>query len=274
MSPVDEPQGPDRDKHSRLMFEAGVTACLQSWSALRTAVESDWGGSTDRESSFKAEELRRQILDLFPTAAANGGSLQPSQRRVKITCEELADELAMFMEDEFSTILEDKSDEQVAETIFQLHEQCCIRQNSDLSQHLITVAMHSLQQHSPAQVHSAEHDDSDSDDDVMDETHGASTSSALNTREALPQTQVNAAKTPSGPFSYSTSFNLQDYISQPLFGSKQQSQPRPVTQEPRLRQLGEQEPNGGGTFTDADAMAVDEDGFATISSRKKGRKPM
>jgi pre-rRNA-processing protein TSR2 len=45
-------------------FRGGVTACLRSWSALRTAVESGWGGG-ERESQTKADDLRNSILDIM-----------------------------------------------------------------------------------------------------------------------------------------------------------------------------------------------------------------
>ena len=45
-------------------FRAGVTACLRSWSALRTAVESGWGGG-ERESQGKADDLRKYILNIM-----------------------------------------------------------------------------------------------------------------------------------------------------------------------------------------------------------------
>lgn len=45
-------------------FRAGVTACLRSWSALRTAVESGWGGG-ERESQVKADTLRTNIFDIM-----------------------------------------------------------------------------------------------------------------------------------------------------------------------------------------------------------------
>ena len=45
-------------------FRAGVTACLRSWSALRTAVESGWGGG-ERESQGKADDLRKSIFDIM-----------------------------------------------------------------------------------------------------------------------------------------------------------------------------------------------------------------
>lgn len=45
-------------------FRAGVTACLRSWSALRTAVDSGWGGG-ERESQVKADDLRKSIFDIM-----------------------------------------------------------------------------------------------------------------------------------------------------------------------------------------------------------------
>lgn len=45
-------------------FQAGVTACLRSWSALRTAVQSGWGGG-ERESQAKADDLRKNIFDIM-----------------------------------------------------------------------------------------------------------------------------------------------------------------------------------------------------------------
>ena len=94
-------------------FRAGVTACLRSWSALRTAVESGWGGG-ERESQAKAEDLRQNIFNLL-----DGTKFPPS-------CDELdlADSLAIFLEEEFSVTLEDNSEQQVAQTIFKMYEGC------------------------------------------------------------------------------------------------------------------------------------------------------
>ena len=96
-------------------FRAGVTACLRSWSALRTAVESGWGGNV-RESQNKAEELRRNIFDIMD------GSKCPIPN---FTVDDLQDNLAIYLEEEFSVTLEDNSEKQVAETIFTMYEQCC-----------------------------------------------------------------------------------------------------------------------------------------------------
>lgn len=45
-------------------FRAGVTACLRSWSALKAAVESGWGGG-ERISQEKADNLRTSILEIM-----------------------------------------------------------------------------------------------------------------------------------------------------------------------------------------------------------------
>ena len=95
-------------------FQAGVTAILRSWSALRTAVESGWGGG-ERESQQKAEVLRQHIFDVL-----NGGK----SRNNSVDVYDLADNLAIYLEEEFSVTLEDNSEQQVAETIFRLYEDC------------------------------------------------------------------------------------------------------------------------------------------------------
>jgi pre-rRNA-processing protein TSR2 len=68
-------------------FRAGVTACLRSWSALRTAVESGWGGG-EKQSQAKAEDLRQNIFNLL-----DGQKFPPSSDAT-----DLADNLAIYME--------------------------------------------------------------------------------------------------------------------------------------------------------------------------------
>jgi pre-rRNA-processing protein TSR2 len=97
--------------HALSEFQAGVTAALRSWSALRTAVEGEWGGI---ESKAKAEDLRASVFSLF-----DGSSDKP-----KISLEELEDNLFDYMETEFSIVLEDGSERQVADAIFRMYEGC------------------------------------------------------------------------------------------------------------------------------------------------------
>lgn len=92
-------------------FQAGVTAALRSWTALRTAIDSDWGGF---DSKVKAEDLRTNLFSCFDGSTP------------KINKEELEDNLLMYMEDEFSVVLDDKSERQLAEIIFQMYETCSV----------------------------------------------------------------------------------------------------------------------------------------------------
>ena len=55
-------------------FHAGITATLRSWSALRTSVESEWGGP---QSKTKAEELRQSLYDCFDFSMSPGKEPKP-----------------------------------------------------------------------------------------------------------------------------------------------------------------------------------------------------
>ncbi len=103
-----QPQGPAVDALAE--FQAGVTAALRSWSALRTAVEGDWGGV---DSKAKAEDLRANIFEQFDASG-----------KPKMAQEELEDNLASYMEEEFSVVLEDGSERQLADVIYRMYEGC------------------------------------------------------------------------------------------------------------------------------------------------------
>eukprot|EP00566_Odontella_aurita_P021513 CAMPEP_0113525874 /NCGR_PEP_ID=MMETSP0015_2-20120614/422_1 /TAXON_ID=2838 /ORGANISM="Odontella" /LENGTH=216 /DNA_ID=CAMNT_0000424125 /DNA_START=13 /DNA_END=663 /DNA_ORIENTATION=- /assembly_acc=CAM_ASM_000160 len=92
-------------------FQAGVTAALRSWHPLRTAVEGDWGGV---ESKAKADDLRGNIFHHF----------DGSQSSPKLSLEELEENLTLYMEEEFSIVLEDGSERQVADMIWRMYETC------------------------------------------------------------------------------------------------------------------------------------------------------
>lgn len=57
-------------------FQLGTTACLRSWSALRTAVEAGWGGG-QLECQAKAEELRRYIFQTMDGSQCPVPNLDP-----------------------------------------------------------------------------------------------------------------------------------------------------------------------------------------------------
>ena len=92
-------------------FQAGVTEALRAWSALRTAVENEWGGIESRQ---KAEFLRNYIFESFDYGLS----------KAKIDMSELEDNLAIYMEEEFSITLEDDSEKQLAQLIWQLYQSC------------------------------------------------------------------------------------------------------------------------------------------------------
>jgi len=93
-------------------FRSGVTSCLRSWHPLRTAVEGGWGGA---ESTAKAETLRSSIFSQFDGSKPASGVMAQ---------EEIEDELAVYMEEQFSIVLEDGSERQVADAIWRMYEEC------------------------------------------------------------------------------------------------------------------------------------------------------
>jgi pre-rRNA-processing protein TSR2 len=203
-------------------FRAGVTACLRSWSALRTAVQSGWGGV---DSLAKAEFLRQHILEFDFSA---------------MDCMDLEDNLAIFMEEEFSVVLEDDSERQLAETIWRMYEQCQ-QGDTTLARQMVAMAETALAQVAeyPVQVQSTECDDDDDDDEAME------------TDEA--PTLVPAV---------SGTLSAREYANQYLFGPPRGSQ-LPTVPEGPVRQLGEAAPP-------APEPEMDEDGFMTVTT--KGRK--
>jgi len=218
-----------------LEFQAGVTACLVSWSALRTAAESGWGGG-ERECYKKAEDLRGYIFQKFD------GRKCPLPNYDAI---DMADDLAIFIEEEYSVTLEDDSERQLADTIFQMYE-LCLNGNPTLARQMVTHAANAVALNSqfPVKVQTGEHDD---DDDEDMETGDSSTLPTPPPTQQQQQLQQN----PMMPT------NLQDYIDQPLFGKAIKK--TTVSAEPQ-RQLGDAIPEN-------DVVEMDEDGFAAVKRR-------
>jgi pre-rRNA-processing protein TSR2 len=216
-------------------FRAGVTACLRSWSAFRTAVESGWGGGA-RECQEKADELRRSIFRIMD------GSKCPLPN-FDIT--DLADNLAIYVEEEFSVTLEDKSELQVAEAIFNMYEGCC---NGDptFARQMVAHADSAIGFNSqfPVQVQTTEHDDEDDEDMVDSQTQ------TQHTPQLALNPPVNSMVIPT------------DYNAQPLFGT---AIPVHVSTAP-VRQLGDTAPEQSMNTP----IEMDDDGFASV--KPKGRR--
>mmetsp|Transcript_40 Transcript_40/g.82 ORF Transcript_40/g.82 Transcript_40/m.82 type:complete len:241 (+) Transcript_40:104-826(+) len=225
---------PTETYHPLLEFKAGVTACLSSWSALRTAVEGGWGGG-DRESQRKAEDLRNHIF-----AKLDG------KKCLNYDAFDLADDLAIYIEEEFSVTLEDDSERQLAETIFQIYEQC-LNGDPSLARRMVALAASAVALNSqfPVTVQTTEHDDDDEDMEVTESPTMVGMAKNIGTSSITQQHAVPS--------------NLVNHIALPLFGK---AKPKKVGAVQPIRQLGEE-------ITDQNTVEMDEDGFAPV---KKGNR--
>lgn len=158
-------------------FRAGVTATLRSWSALRAAVESGWGGVHSQE---KAEELRQHIYDAFD-------GLSP-----KMDQYDLEDNLAIYMEEQFSVVLEDDSERQVASVIYRMFEEC-LKGDVTLARQTVESAKRSEAIKNAFPVHVQSTEDDDDDDDDMDTT---SENSSTTAQEYAAESLFGKAKKP------------------------------------------------------------------------------
>jgi pre-rRNA-processing protein TSR2 len=221
-------------------FRAGVTACLRSWSAFRTAVESGWGGN---QSLTKAEELRSSIIR----------EMLPPSRGLSV--DDLEDNLAIFMEEEFSVTLEDGSERQIADTIWRMCEDCR-KGDASLARQVVAEGESAVTALAtfPVQIQSGEHDDDD-DDEEMEESGEMQDSSDASQLVAPPTTVPSA-------------MNARDYANQYLFGAPPEARLLVPSDGP-VRQLGDTAP-----IEEVPAV-VDDDGFAPVSkNRRKAQKPV
>jgi pre-rRNA-processing protein TSR2 len=204
-------------------FRAGVTATLRSWSALRAAVESGWGGV---ESQAKAEYLRDHIYQIM-----DGTCFPPNMDII-----ELEDNLAIYLEEEFSVVLEDGSEKQVADVLWRMYEGC-YRGDVTLARQTVELARRAEAALAafPVKVQNPEHDDDD--DDEMD-------------------TNDNATET------VSQSTAAQEYAAGSLFGTAKNVPAAPL--QP-VRQLGD-------PASEKPPVEVDEDGFAPVETKRRNRK--
>eukprot|EP00588_Corethron_pennatum_P014611 CAMPEP_0194267934 /NCGR_PEP_ID=MMETSP0169-20130528/2349_1 /TAXON_ID=218684 /ORGANISM="Corethron pennatum, Strain L29A3" /LENGTH=248 /DNA_ID=CAMNT_0039008967 /DNA_START=27 /DNA_END=773 /DNA_ORIENTATION=- len=221
-------------------FRAGVTAVLRRWSALRAGVDSGWGGIT---SHAKAEALRQHLFIVF-----DGNTRHPT------TVNELEDELVVFMDEEFSVVLEDGSSLEVAQIIVDMYQKCCVR-DVELARKMVHAAEVEAGNRpaGPVKVMAEGEIDEDSDDDMGGDSE-----------TNPPQMVVGQVSLRSSRAEASAAATelAQTYISGELFGS---GPPAANTRslEPQ-RQLGEND-----VEKNTDVM-VDDDGFATVTrSRKK-----
>ena len=230
-------------------FRAGVTACLRSWSALRTAVQNEWGGPTSIE---KGEMLREEIIN--------------SMIQKKMTdIFDLEDALAIFMEEEFSIVLDDNSEKQVANTVFQMFDEACsLNQSSAFALQIIQMAEKVTKEfgHLPLHIQYSEPMEEDGDDvDENDMCPDDNMEMNTNVAEAVQATSLIEA-------SSNVLTSPADYASQPLFGLSREQRRLQILQknEQPLRQLGETVPE-----PEQQKIVADEDGFFNVSTSRRGK---
>lgn len=211
-------------------FRAGVTATLRSWTALRAAVDSGWGGV---ETQAKAEYLRDYIYQLM-----DGTRFPP-----KMDIIDLEDNLAIYMEEEFSVVLEDGSEKQVADVLFRMYEECS-RGNVTMARQAVETARRAEAALTafPIRVQNPEHDGDDDDDDDDDEMD-------TNDDAALEAVSQRAAAL--------------EYAAGSLFGAAVTKKPAAPPQP--VRQLGEAPP-------EKPTPEVDDDGFVPVQTKRLNRK--
>jgi pre-rRNA-processing protein TSR2 len=264
-------------------FAAGVTACLRSWSALRTAVESGWGGG-QRESERKADLLRQGIIEMLngtkqpvysTPATGPGGVVSPSPTSASFALavssydvHDLEDNLAIFLEEEFSVNLEDDSERQVAATIFQLYERCWVG-DSAMAHTLMEQAIGSKKLGSQLGLPSKptiqsvngedDEDDEDSDNEMMDDDDD---DDQMNMQDGDDD---NGGPMTNDVVTEVARISPLEYASQPVFGRGGLKPTRDSNSNVKpIRQLGEPE-------QEMEQVAeVDEDGFAPV--KPKGRR--
>jgi pre-rRNA-processing protein TSR2 len=235
-------------------FRAGVTACLRSWSALKTAVDLKWGG---HDSPSKAEAMRQYIYDNF--------GMRTDGTAVKPVCSleifDLEDFLAITMEEDFSVTLEDSSEVQVAQLVFQMHQECA-QGNYATARGVVHSCLSAQAQLAglPVQIQSV--GDDEDDDTVMEDTDmdtsdvGDAATNATDTPIPVSNIQQQQHQQP-----VLFTGTAQEYADQPLFGGLEVRSQR---EAPPVRQLGDSAP-------EPIEPEVDEDGFAPIVKRK-GRR--
>ncbi len=248
---MNTPATPSINDNPYIEFQAGVTAALRSWSALRTAVEQSWGPrGTAEAAAAAAEDLRSNIFAYF-----DGTSPNPNMKQ-----DELEDNLLDYMEEEFGVVLEDGSECEVADLICRMYE-LCGRGDVTLARSVVQSAIKAEEAGRASNIKSVfqgdddiveDDDDGDDMEDDSDSEGGEVESTTSSLHQDSSMQVVNNATNISV---------LRAYALGTLFGRP----PKPTKEIPSPRQLGVPEP-------EKPKPVLDDDGFAPVQTKKKGTK--
>ncbi|KAI8969185.1 Pre-rRNA-processing protein TSR2-domain-containing protein [Mycotypha africana] len=160
------------DHPNKLAFEEGASYIFNNWTALKLAVEQEWGGV---DSVEKKEWFIDTIVDYF------------GKRGKKLDIDEVEDILYQIMTDEFNTTLEDDSPYLVAKHLIALFNQCIVGNYTEVerlrekakTQNSFTAASSSIKQGDDDEAEDSDIDGNDNgiedndneedNDDVMEE---------------------------------------------------------------------------------------------------------
>ncbi|GAU32514.1 hypothetical protein TSUD_317200 [Trifolium subterraneum] len=134
------------------VFQEGISLVLSRWSALRTAVENEWGG---RNSHIKAQQFAADIFSWFT---------QSKDPLYIDDLETLLDEGALS----FNLQIEDGSVEEVAEELMIMHEECLSGNFGSVER--LREASHNQAAYPRAeQFVNGNEDDDDSDENIIED---------------------------------------------------------------------------------------------------------
>lgn len=181
--------------------------------------------------------LRGNIYDFF-----NGSKCHSSNHDVF----DLADNLAIFLEEEFSVTLEDDSDHQVASSIFKMYEDCHSG-NFALARDMVNQANNAMALSSqfPMQLQTSEHEDDEDEDMIIEST----TTNCIDTLQPKRNSQEHSK----------AAFVIDDFIQQPLFGKPVKE--TNIRSNKPTRQLGE-------VVVEEKPIEMDEEGFAPVRRKR------
>ncbi|KAF9119602.1 hypothetical protein BGW39_000180 [Mortierella sp. 14UC] len=94
---------------NQVAFKEGVEYLFHSWTALKLAVDGEWGG---HDSAAKRDWFVDTIVDYF------------SENGKNVDTFDLEDIMLQILNDEFSIMLEDKSEQHIAKVLEQLFLEC------------------------------------------------------------------------------------------------------------------------------------------------------
>ena len=231
-------------------FRAGITGLLRTWPALKTAVQNEWGGL---ESHDKAEDLRTNIFDNY-----DGSKSEP------MTIEALEDNLLLYLEEEFSVVLEDESERQIANVICELYKECSSG-NTQMAERLVRLSIEEGEKNVNQTATIMKGDiEMDSDDESVEIIRDTIIENSLESNHANIADMNSNTKEPSiTDFQYNIDI-AKSFTEGPLFPGGRAKKFECTPNLPPPRQLGEPEP-------ERPTVQMDENGFAPVQSRRSRR---